>query len=1224
MKTREENASLLDKILVRWCVPLIRKKGKIDASDIEPTPPRYDRLEVIAMRFKTIVESDFFWRVVMAFRRRFILISILIFIRLGGDFLQPIFLRKALQQLEVNTSTDFLKTIVLIITVMFLLSLIKARQLLESFKLTWSIPGFLRHLIYKKTLRLSAVERYKHTTGEIVNLSTRDCDLASSLPFSLELFFYPISILGYIYLLYSFVESWAFVIVGTLALALPLTKKFEKTLRGFSAQLREISKERLGFLSEVFTGIRVIKFYGWEKPFLKMVGHVRQKEVAVLQKRALTVATVSFLTNTVQNSIAYAALVFASQSKGQIDIAILFPGMLIINSLSSMLASIPDSLQSIADMRVSFHKIKNFLDKEEAQDHVSMSVPAGAIQAHHASFRWPATAVGDVPALRGINLNIKPGSVVAVIGSVGCGKSALLQALVGDLILMEGQKHVGGAVAYLHQIPWNINATIKENIVFFQEWDESIYNQVIIATGLSDDLKTLQHLDETEIGERGITLSGGQKARVALARAAYCALKNKVEIMFLDDPFGALDDGVARIIFNQLFHGLLRGKTILYATHRLDFVLKSDWFIFVQESTIHQQGTPDRLQNSGGTLQSMWEKFQKSNPTLSLSSEQPAFAPDWNASQLTNWKRIKAESQNKKTPRHKLVTEETVQGSGLRWNSFYRYASILLPSVGAITVFILSATPWALEVGGRQFLNQWSLNAIPFSSQQNFIIYLGLLLFSAFVVRARLYTVFLGGVRAGTTYFNAMLSSILKAPLAFFESTPQGRILSRFSTDFSSIDNSLPSLFGNFISTFFLILFSILPMVLSSWKLLFLVIPFLIIYQQLFKISRQTSLQINALSSVIRSPWMSMLAETPPGLTVIQSMKSGELFLQKFVTLINKHMSAGFTQIGCNIWYSQRLEMVGLGLVGGYLVLMHTQGSSSVWSAVGLSFAFQLVGAFTQMARNARMLESQFNSVYRVEEYSQLAPEFTHNPQVTQPSWPAFGKIEFKQFSVKYRKDLDFALKNINLSIEPGEKIGVIGRTGAGKSTLFLALTRILPIDPQMIWIDGMDISRVDLGVLRSKITVIPQDPVLFSGTLRSNLDPFQIHSNEDITQALKRAHLTHICPSGETSSQISIHENGSNLSVGERQLVCLARALLTRSRILLIDEATANVDVITDASIQETLETQFKECTLIVIAHRKSTLDKMNRVLVVQNHTITETTNWKEVAQTDNSKQTP
>jgi ATP-binding cassette subfamily C (CFTR/MRP) protein 1 len=516
-------------------------------------------------------------------------------------------------------------------------------------------------------------------------------------------------------------------------------------------------------------------------------------------------------------------------------------------------------------------------------------------------------------------------------------------------------------------------------------------------------------------------------------------------------------------------------------------------------------------------------------------------------------------------------------------------------------VFIV---PRTADLGARGWLGAWTSHPSAYAVLPAVAAFVGLSLLSAAADRLRYFVTFNGGVKAGTWYFSGLLRSVLRSPLSFFDSTPQGRILNRFSTDISTTDNSMPSSFGNFTQSLVSLATSLLPMLVASpWSLAVLV-PAGALYVRLVGVSRRATVRLNALTTVQRSPWMSIVAETPPGLPVIRAMGARATFLSRYLACLGRHVATGFNSIGTSLWFALRLESVGILAVSGFLFLLVTLGDTTPQglAAVGLSFAFQASAVLSGVARNLRMLENSMNSIERLEEYFSL-PEEKWNEEASAPaaSWPKEGLLELRSLSLRYRDDLEPVLRGVSLSVRGGERIGIVGRTGAGKSSLFLALTRIVEPGPGMVLIDGVDVTTLPLTLVRKALAVIPQDPVLFSGSLRDNLDPFGEFSDEAIGGALRRSHLTRVCPDGASASRTPVEENGRNFSVGERQLVCLARAMLTDTRFLLIDEATANVDVETDARIQQVIRDEFSHCTILTIAHRLGTLRECHRIVELE-----------------------
>jgi ABC-type multidrug transport system fused ATPase/permease subunit len=893
-----------------------------------------------------------------------------------------------------------------------------------------------------------------------------------------------------------------------------------------------------------------------------------------------------------------------------------FASIAVMTSLGMVFSEVPDLIQALSEARVSMRRVQNFLclpdsppldvmnlanQRVQINPHTPSENPnptanllPGEIILEKATFEFPQ---GSVESIKDFTLHVKQGELICIVGAVGSGKSSLLSSLVGEHLHTKGIKQVNGLISYLPQTAWNLNATVRENIVFFQEFDEKLYQSLVSACCLEPDLARFPAGDDSEVGERGVNLSGGQKQRLGLARTGYTSLVGNTPIVVLDDPFSALDESVANTVFQNLLCTALKNKTRLVATHRIDFAMKADRILVVENGRLVEEGTPANLALNSKRFQQFLQAHQSARGEMN-----PTTSPFENPATLSTT----AVSNAPGSQTGKLIMSEKVASElpGFRFPLLWSYGARLLPALGIWAVLTVFAAPRIAELGARSWLGNWTSHAANYSLGFGLFAYISLSLLSAAADRLRFYVTFSGGVKAGSHYFEMLLRSVLRSPMRFFDTTPQGRILNRFSTDISTTDNNMPSSFGNFAQSMIGLIICLVPMLLATLWSLCIWIPASFFYSQLIRLSRRATLRLSALSVVARSPWMSAVAETPEGVSIIRSLNVQDRVEQKFFKLLEKHVAIGFSSIAATLWFSMRLEALGLVSVTLFMTLVLTQSENipQTIAALGLLFAFQAVGVLSALSRNLRMLEIGMNSLERLDEYLVL-PEEKWNDTAPMPElgWPSAGRIECRNLSLQYDNNLPFVLQNLNVTVTAGEHVGIIGRTGSGKSSLFLALTRIVEPPAGCVFIDGIDIVTLPLQALRNSIAVIPQDPVLFSGSLRQNLDPFELQTNEAIAVALHRAHLTHLCSTAAEAENYAIDEMGKNLSVGERQLVCLARALLSQAKILLVDEATANVDVETDARIQTTIRNEFKDTTMIIIAHRQGTLKDCSRVLEMQ-----------------------
>ena len=1193
---REEQAHWSKRLFHSWIGPLIRagQLRPIRLSDLSEQPPPEDSVEHTTARFHQAFQGNVLKALVASFRPRFIKIFFYLVILTTLNLLRPLILSELIGRLTPSNSkhaielfagiSENLHMAMASIAAFFLLAFVRTHFLRHCFKLTWSMPGLLRTEVYKRLLHLEQRKRVQITAGEFVNIATRDCDSVSMLPFLIEPLLYPITILAYCLMLTHFLGPWALLAIVALAAVVPLGRKLERRMSSLATQIREQSKLRLGILGEILSGIKVIKFHAWENLFTKRVMQVRGQEVELMRARARVAAKHSALSALLPILTGATVVTLVSWFSGVPSTAQVFASFSIIATLVIIFSEIPDLLQSVAELKISLNRISQFLKSHPAPLQTDNSSD-NTIELNQASFRrFPTQDLNDSQeALSNLSLKVEAGQCVAIVGAIGSGKSTLLSAMLGELQLSAGQARLPHPISYAPQIPWNQNATVKENIVFQLSTDDPLLRRIVSASSLSQDVRNWPAGIETEVGERGLNLSGGQKQRLALARSAYASLSQGIGTVLWDDPFSALDESVASSVFEELLLGCLSNKTRVFCTHRIDFALKSDWVVVMNSGRIVEQGAPLALLKQAG-------EFYKLHETHLSTRGQHFVLNDTDEPEQER----KLETEQPLSDAGKLTAEEQVSLPVFNKQALSLYFRALAPAVGVMGVVGVFMLPRLTDIGSNLWLGHWTSHPSDVELSTAVGVFAALTLVTVIAERTRSVLLFDGGVKAGTRFFSDLLSGVMSAPMRFFDTSPLGRVLNRFTSDTNAVDNSMPSSVGQFLTSVIGVLISLFPVVVSQPVTATLLAPVAGLYFWLFRWVRKAQLRLNALTQVVRSPWMSLTSETLPGLSVVQSLQVQDRFLNRYKRLVNRHISTGFYVIATNLWFAFRLEVLGVALVGGFIILltMNPDSASPTWKAVGLTFGLQTIGILGSITRSLRMLENNLISVDRMTEYASLKPEQSnHETPEDLHNWPTHGKIRINNLTAAYAEGLTPVLQGVTLNIPAGSKVGIIGRTGSGKSSLFLALTRILPLEENMIFIDEIDITKLSLNQLRRAIAMIPQDPVLFSGSLRDNLDPTAQHTAPEISTALRRAHLQRICSNADDAEKLIIEEGGRNLSVGERQLVCLARALLSKAKILLIDEATANVDVVTDALIQQTLREEFANCTQLIIAHRTNTL---------------------------------
>jgi len=816
------------------------------------------------------------------------------------------------------------------------------------------------------------------------------------------------------------------------------------------------------------------------------------------------------------------------------------------------------------------------------------------------------------PFLRNINVRVPHGSLVAVVGAVGSGKSSLLNALVGEMKQTKGNIVFGGNVGYCPQTAWIQNNTVKNNILFGLPLDEQRYQQVIRDCALEQDLQVLPDGDGTEIGERGINLSGGQKQRINLARATYY----NADILLLDDPLSAVDAHVGKHLFEKCICTALAGKTRVLVTHQLHVLPKVDYILVMKDGEIAEEGTFAQLLENKGEFSALMEEYGGVDHAEEEQTEDVV-----TQSKKSEGKKAVVDNGPGVPSRALMTTEE--RNTGAVQAHIYKY---WIDNAGGwlavlVIAFFLCLMPTS-NVGTNQWLSYWSAYNAPqgvngttptdYRTGYFMAVYAALGISQAICNFMVSFCFSIAGVNAARSLHGHAVRSIFRAPMSFFDTTPIGRIMNRFSKDIDAIDNlladSMRQFFGTLIQAVgtFVLICVYFPVFLAPLFVLLVLYYFAAIYY------RSTSRELKRLDSILRSTIYAHFGESLSGLATIRAYREQERFVKNNQDYTDLENRAYYLSITIQRWLAVRLETIANTMILFVTIFSVVYRMTLNPSTMGfvLSYSLSLTGTFNWTVRQWAEMENNFNSVerlwYYAKEVDQEAPVLIAEKRP--PSdWPSKGEISLRNVVFRYREGLPDVLHGLNLDIKGGEKIGVVGRTGSGKSTIMIALFRLVELAEGQICIDGVDISQMGLYDLRTKLAIIPQDPVLFHGTIRLNLDPFQRHTDQELWDALERSDLKQYIASCSGGLDSDVSEGGENLSVGQRQLLCLARAMLTKARIIVMDEATASVDVKTDAFLQKALRIDFKNCTLLTIAHRLNTIIDYDKVLVLDNGYIKE-----------------
>lgn len=1174
-------------------------------------------------------------------------------------FVQPQLLRLLIAFVQRYTDSDGNESLangIYISLAMFVVSFVQTVALHQYFERVFTtgmrVKAGVTSAIFRKSLLISSEARSQRSIGDTVNIMSIDTQrLQDVAPNGNILWSGPFQIALCLVSLYDLLGNamWAGVLV--LVIMIPVNSYVASAQKTLQKDQMKNKDRRTRLTSELLANIKSIKLYAWEEPFVDRLKRVRHDfELVSLRKLSIFNALISFLWNFAPFLVSFTTFAFYMLiNKDPLTSEKIFPALALFNLLGFPLAMLPMLISSAIEAFVASQRIRDFLLLEERQPNAIIRFPAPtnvgetALEIQKASFKWQKDSPGLV--LENISLKIAKGELLCVVGRVGAGKSSLLQAVLGDMHKVNGSVGLHGSLAYVAQDAWIFNGSVRDNILFGCKYDESIYQEVIAACALVADLEVLPDGENTIVGEKGISLSGGQKARISLARAVYA----RADIYLLDDPLSAVDEHVGKHIIDHVLgkNGLLASKCICLATNSISVLKHADRILMLSRGRIVDSGTAAESSRGDGKIGKLIREFSHSSQTPHRLSDETTtetigeiFGDASVKNTISETDAPKLSSRRGSMGRSSAASLTVSKPMGIRkehmeqgkvsWMVYYEYfkvCGLFLVTLFMITLLIANG----LSVGGNFWLKHWSEINADNELNQNVEFYLGV--YGAFGVSSAFFTILqnlllmLGcNLRSARILHDRMLDSVIRAPMVFFETTPLGRIINRFSNDVYRVDQQLIRVFYQMINNVIRVFYTIIVISIGTPAFLFFVVPLSLLYFYYQRYYLRTSRELKRLDSVLKSPIFAQFQETLDGISTVRAFGQTKRFIFLNEHYIDASNKAYFPSISANRWLAFRLEFVGSVIIfasSALSVLSLPSGRvSSGLIGLALSYALQVTQSLNWIVRMTVEVETNIVSVERMLEYSSLsseAPLIIENNR-PQPHWPDRGGIEFKNYSSRYRPELPLVLKNISLDIKPGEKVGIVGRTGAGKSSLTMALFRMIEPVNGNIDIDKLNTSTIGLHDLRNHLSIIPQDSQLFEGTLRDNLDPEREKSDTELWRAVDLSHLRAYVESVPGGLDSRVSEGGGNMSAGQKQLVCLARALLTDTKVLVLDEATAAVDVETDQWIQETIRTEFSSRTILTIAHRLNTIMKSDRIVVLSFGEIAETGKPSELLADTNS----
>ncbi|XP_035167040.1 ATP-binding cassette sub-family C member 9 isoform X9 [Oxyura jamaicensis] len=1166
------------------------------------------------------------------------------------------------------SSEEFLRNVYVLAVLLFLALILQRTFLQASYYVTTetgiNLRGALLAMIYNKILRLSTsnLSMGEMTLGQINNLVAIETNqLMWFLFLCPNLWAMPVQIIMGVILLYNLLGVSALVGAAVIVLLAPIQYFIATKLAEAQKSTLDYSTERLKKTNEILKGIKLLKLYAWEHIFCTSVEETRMKELTSLKTFALHTSLSIFMNAAIPIAAVLATFVtYAYTNDKPLQPAQAFASLSLFHILVTPLFLLSTVVRFAVKAIVSVQKLNEFLLSDEIGDDSwrggDSSVAYESCKKHtglvtNGYFSWGS----GLATLSNINIRIPTGQMTMIVGQVGCGKSSLLLAILGEMQTLEGKVHWSKmcdremntegyfsvnetepsfeasrsrnrySVAYAAQKPWLLNATVEENIIFGSPFNKQRYKAVTDACSLQPDIDLLPFGDQTEIGERGINLSGGQRQRICVARALY----QNTNIVFLDDPFSALDIHLSDHLMQE---GILKflqedKRTLVLVTHKLQYLPHADWIIAMKDGMVLREGTLKDIQNKDVELYEHWKTLMNrqdqelekdmdaDQTTLERKTLRRAMYPRESKSQLEDEDEEEEEEEDEDDNMSTVLRLRTK----MPWRTCWRY----LTSGGFFLLFLMifsKLLKHSVIVAIDYWLATWTSmdnenelrNAADAKNTKTYHVAVFSILSGAGIVLCLItsLTVEWMGLTAAKNLHHNLLNKIILGPIRFFDMTPLGLILNRFSADTNIIDQHIPPTLESLTRSTLLCLSAIGMISYATPWFLVALVPLGIAFYFIQKYFRVASKDLQELDDSTQLPLLCHFSETAEGLTTIRAFRHEARFKQRMLELTDTNNIAYLFLSAANRWLEVRTDYLGACIVLTAAVTSITEGPNSGLVGLGLLYALTITNYLNWVVRNLADLEVQMGAVKKVHSFLNMESEnydgYLDSSQVPK-DWPQEGEIKIENLCVRYENNLKPVLKHVKAYIKPGQKVGICGRTGSGKSSLSLAFFRMVDIFDGRIVIDGIDISKLPLHTLRSRLSIILQDPILFSGSIRFNLDPECKCTDDRLWEALEIAQLKNMVKSLPGGLDAMVTEGGENFSVGQRQLFCLARAFVRKSSILIMDEATASIDMATENILQKVVMTAFADRTVVTIAHRVHTILTADLVIVMKRGNILE-----------------
>lgn len=1269
-----EKASAFSRLIYTWVNPILRltKDRVLGQRDLGRVPQEY-RCEPLSDRFSSLwSQYDGNWRkIILNFDRKTLGI-IFILLAFSDVFFWSvqILLKKLIEGLETRSiwNSDGSFPVQLYLLATGFLGLTIMRILLENGGMN-ALMGLVTQFrtaimgsLYVKAQRFSHGAREKYAGGMALNVVSVDPNRLYNFIFlANRAWMVPV------HLIVSFTIGasalgWA-ILPGIILvlLIIPILLIITSKIKKLRFELATVSDTRMQATQESLQSIKVIKYLGLEEYASTKIGVQRDRELSLLRRSNYLHALSLALTFWVPIFSATLSIATIALLDGRLVASKVFAVILAFQTLISPLRDMPNHLGTWVQAKNSMARISAFMKAPEINDTFSHDLPPEtAILVRDAEMVWDSpppdltfssmkkgkprkrrktlelpvdstVTTLDNFALKDINLRVNKGALVAVIGSIGSGKTSLLESLMGSLKIEQGSVAIApGSIGYCEQSAWICNASVRDNIVFGRPFDEERYRKVIEQCCLERDLEILPFGDETIIGEKGATISGGQKQRIGLARVFY----SRPDLVLLDDPFSAVDANVGRELFYSIKDGLLNGTTRIIATHNRSILDEVDLILIMEKGRIKAQGSYENLvattdprlaaireillqsplyESDGEEEEEESELEESESSDSSSSSEEEEETPAGVIATSKIKGRPKPTRKNPKKLEERISKKASSQSYSEYVKGFGGYEAVVI-------IAILVLTTEIVRVSKDLYMKSQIKSSV--DGETFFIIfYSGMGLLQG-VLSASANLMSVSCCTAASRYIHSVsLKCVLYARLAVFDVTPIGRILNRFARDLEVIDNNFPDKFTFLLTCFSTILAALIIII---WAAPYIAISFaipVVVAYLLQKPFGRVWRQLQQLQGQSLGPVVAHFTETLAGLPTIRALGANALFTKTFFAYMDDFGSSSVWLVGIRRWLGLRSELIANTYV--YFLMLMMIYLETPFQVVGLLISYMVNAAdcIDWAMKYFSEVETCFVSVERLYKYVvDLDSELKEAPilKLTSSEWPSNGKVIFDNVTIRYRPDLPPALIDLSFELEAGEKVAIVGRTGAGKSSIITCLFRFVELAEGRILIDGIDIRQISPHYLRKCLAMVPQDPVLFSGTIRHNLDPNDCRTDVELWNALEACYMKDVVMAHPEKLEMDVGERGGSFSIGQRQLLCLARAMLRKSRLVIMDEATSSIDRDTDALIQKSIRKCFEHATVITIAHRLETIMEYDRVIVMADGRIIEAGIPKELARTE------